>query len=156
MQRFTISLDDELALAFDRLITRHGYVNRSEAVRDLIRQHLGQRALGTVQAPWSAAVVAFVYDPHEQTVAARLADLQHTHHDLVVSGHRVPLDHHDCLETLVLRGPADAVQAFAAQVTALRGVRNGQIHAIPLAEHGRPHSHGPLAAGPHRHLKPVT
>lgn len=164
MQRFTISLDDALAGQFDAFIADQGYVNRSEAVRDLIRARLGEAVLDVPsaearggRAPASCvANVSYVYDHHEQTVAARVMDLQHDHHDLVVTSLHTHLDHHHCLETVVLRGPTAAVQAFAQQLVALRGVRHGNIHLVPLAETGRAHRHGLDTSGPHRHYTPLS
>jgi len=156
MQRFTISLDDELAAEFDQLIARRGYVNRSEAVRDLIREKLGAALLDASKARWCAATVTYVYDHHEQAVAARLADLHHGHHDLVVSSLRTHLDHDHCLETVVLRGATVAVVDFAGQLIALRGVRHGQFHALPLAEEGHSHRHPHAAPVAHRHLRPIN
>ncbi len=156
MQRFTISLDAELAADFDRLISLRGYVNRSEAVRDLIRERLGSALLDASKAKWCIATVSFVYDHHEQAVTSRLLDLQHQHHDLVVSSLHTHLDHDNCLETVVLRGPTAAVQDCASQLIALRGVRHGQIHAVPLAADGHAHRHQRGALHGHAHLKPVN
>ncbi|MFT3721229.1 nickel-responsive transcriptional regulator NikR [Pseudorhodoferax sp.] len=166
MQRFTISLDDELARQFDALIAAQGYENRSEAVRDLIRAQLGDATLasaaqpghaarGVQAAPWCVGSVAYVYDHHDQTLAGRLLDLQHAHHDLVVTSLHTHLDHDHCLETVVLRGPTPAVQAFAQRLVALRGVRHGNIHIVPLALDEHAHRH---AAGDHqhRHLRPLS
>lgn len=161
MQRFTISLDDTLAQQFDELIADKGYENRSEAVRDLIRSRLQNAALhapaqGAKQATvaWCVANVSYVYDHHEQTVTARVLKLQHDHHDLVVTSLHTHLDHDHCLETLVLRGPVQAVQTLADQLMALRGVRHGHVHVIPMAPDPRGgHSHGALPA--HVHLKPA-
>lgn len=161
MQRFTISLDDELAHEFDHLIAERGYVNRSEAVRDMIRDRLGHAVLDEVAAPWCAATVSYVYDHHEHVMTARLMDLQHDHHDLVISSQHTHLDHDNCLETVILRGPTAAVRACASQMVALRGVRHGQIHLVPLAEEGHghrhAHAHSPKNAAPvaHKHLRPV-
>lgn len=161
MQRFTISLDDELAQQFDAFIAEKGYVNRSEAVRDLIRTRLGNNRLceslqGTA-ASWCVANVSYVYDHHEQMVTTRVLDLQHDHHDLVVTSMHTHLDHDHCIETVVLRGPAPAVQACAEQLVALRGVRHGNVHLVPLESDGRRHRHADSAASaPHRHLKPIN
>jgi len=156
MQRFTISLDDDLAQEFDQLIASRGYANRSEAVRDLIRERLAATLLDTADTRWCAATVSYVYDHHEHVMTGRLLSLQHEHHDLVVSSMHTHLDHDNCLETVVLRGPADAVQACASQMIALRGVRHGQIHRLALAEEGRPHSHPHDSPAPHKHLRPVN
>ena len=143
MQRFTISLDDALAQQFDELTATHGYVNRSEAVRDLIREQIDRAQLQHQKATWCVASVSYVYDHHEHTVTERVLALQHDHHD-------------HCLETVVLRGATVAVRACAQQLVALRGVRHGNIHVVPLSEspHGHSHDHAPKAR--HAHLKPLT
>lgn len=156
MQRFTISLDEALAEEFDRLIAVRGYVNRSEAVRDLIRQQLGSALMDAKQAKWCVATVSYVYDHHDHTVTARLLDLQHEHHDMVLSCLHTHLDHDDCLETVVLRGPTAAVLACASGLIALRGVRHGQVHPIALAEASQHHRHADGAHKQHTHLKPVN
>lgn len=167
MQRFTISLDDALAEQFDTLIADQGYVNRSEAVRDLIRSRLGSDTLVQAGAGaarrggknkagdggWCVASVSYVYDHHEQTVTARVLGLQHDHHDLVITSLHTHLDHDHCLETVVLRGPTPAVQACAQQLVALRGVRHGNIHLVPLDRAGQPHAHG---ADAHVHWRPMN
>ncbi|MFT4241884.1 MAG: nickel-responsive transcriptional regulator NikR [Acidovorax sp.] len=169
MQRFTISLDDALAQQFDALITGQGYENRSEAVRDLIRSRLGSESLQGpsagaprqksaaphgAAAAWCVANVSYVYDHHEQTVAARVLGLQHDHHDLVVTSLHTHLDHDHCLETLVLRGPTEAVRTLAGQLVALRGVRHGSVHLVPLEAGGEGrHAHGGAA---HTHFKPIN
>ena len=156
MQRITISLEEDLAQQFDALIAIAGYVNRSEAVRDLIRQRLSSAMLDPARAKWCVATVTYVYDHHEHVMTARLMELQHEHHDLVVSSLHTHLDHDNCLETVILKGPTAAVQSCASQMIALRGVRNGQIHAVALSQHGHSHQHGPSAQATHKHLTPVV
>ena len=160
MQRFTISLDDALASQFDAFIADKAYVNRSEAVRDLIRARLGTAQLDAPAGKkrgkavdWCVANVSYVYDHHEQAVTGRVLDLQHDHHDLVITSLHTHLDHDHCLETVVLRGPTAAVQACAAQLVALRGVRHGNVHLVPLDAGGGSHAHG---TAPHKHLKPLN
>lgn len=156
MQRFTISLDDQLAQQFDTLIADKGYVNRSEAVRDLIRGQLGAVSLSQALAKWCVASVSYVYDHHEHPVTARVMDLQHEHHDLVVTSLHTHLDHAHCLETVVLRGATASVQACAEQLIALRGVRHGNIHLVPLNEEDHGHHHAHTPADRHTHLKPIS
>ena len=156
MQRFTISLDDELAAGFDRLIAARGYVNRSEAVRDLLRERLGSAAMDAERAKFCVANVSYIYDHHEHTVSSRVQDLQHEHHDLVVSGMHIHLDHDHCLETVVLRGSIGAVRECAQQPVALGGVRHGHVHMVPLASKTRSHQHAHAPGAGHRLLKPPS
>ena len=156
VQRFTISLDDDLAAQFDALVDGKGYENRSEAVRDLIRTELDQLALARggsgKPAKWCVATVSYVFDHTEQLVSARVLDLQHDQHDVVVSSLHTHLDHDNCLETVVLRGRIEAVRACAEKMVALRGVRHGNIHVVPLEQEAHGHAHGP--SGAHRHYRP--
>lgn len=167
MQRFTISLDDALAVSFDELIAAKGYSNRSEAVRDLIRQQLGFEYLDSAAAAWCVANLSYVYDHHDHTVTSRVMDLQHQQHDVVISSLHTHLDHDNCLETVVLRGPTAVVQALAEQLIALRGVRHGHLNLVPLMqtplahEHERGHPHPPAPSdrshpATHTHFKPLS
>jgi CopG family transcriptional regulator, nickel-responsive regulator len=148
MQRFTISLDDRLAAEFDRLIAEHGYDNRSEAVRDLLRSRLDRAQEAAQPDAACVACLSYVYNHHELDLAARLMDLQHDHHELTVSSMHAHLDHEHCIETLILRGPAQAVRRFADRVTAERGVHHGELNLV-VAEVGDEHRH---AGGGHRHV----
>lgn len=144
MERFTISLDERLASEFDRLIKERGYLNRSEAVRDMLRGKLDTLRLQEKQAPFCVASLSYVYNHHERDLAERLTELQHQHHDLVVASTHVHLDHENCLETVMLRGKTEVVRRFADTLIAERGVRHGQVNLVPVdveAGHGHVHSH---------------
>lgn len=156
MQRFTISLPDDLALKFDGLVAERQYGNRSEAVRDLIREHLDQLQLRQPHTDACGASVSFVYQHDDRTMIGKLLALQHEHHDLVVTSQHVHLDHHFCLETVVLRGPAAAVQRCAEDMLALRGIEHGQVHYIPLLADGEGHVHPGGGQGGHRHFVPAS
>jgi CopG family nickel-responsive transcriptional regulator len=132
MQRLTISLDDDLAAAFEDWVAARGYENRSEAFRDLLRRELGDAALqGRPHAP-CVATLTYLYDHHERTVARRLTDMQHDHHELTICSTHAHLDHDHCVETVILRGPVAQVRAFAESVMAQRGVRHGNLHLVPF------------------------
>jgi CopG family nickel-responsive transcriptional regulator len=133
MQRLTISLDDDLAGAFDELIQRRGYANRSEAFRDLLRRELGENDLAVGKAKQCVAVLSYVFDHHERQLASRLTDIQHDHHDLAVATMHAHISHEDCVETVILRGATDKVRDFAQSVIAETGVRHGHMELIPVA-----------------------
>lgn len=150
MERFTISLDRELASAFDDLIRERGYANRSEAVRDLLRSHLQRSAIRQDTSGSCIAFLSYVYNHHERELCDRLLKLQHDHHDLTVSSTHALLDHEQCMESVILKGRIDAVRRFAELLIAERGVRHGQLNLVPV-DLGPAHQHGGRA---HRHLKP--
>jgi CopG family nickel-responsive transcriptional regulator len=128
LTRFGVSLEQELLARFDRLIARKGYTNRSEALRDLIRESLvrEQWDLGTAEA---VGTVTLVYSHDVRDLADKLTDLQHAHYTAIVSTLHVHLDPHHCLEVLVLRGKAKEIKAIADRLIGTRGVKHGTFSA---------------------------
>jgi CopG family nickel-responsive transcriptional regulator len=160
MERITISIETELAEAFDGLVDRHGYASRSEAIRDLVRGWISQEALRGENTPYCVAQIGFVYSRRDRTLAERLAAIQHDHHDLVVSSMLLHLDHDHCLETTFVRGATRSVRTFADRLIAQRGVRHGSISIIPVDVSDASHQHAPPehgdGSGPHVHMKPLA
>jgi CopG family transcriptional regulator, nickel-responsive regulator len=126
--RFGVSLEGELLRRFDRLIGKKGYATRSEAIRDLIREHLvrEQWEMGTDEA---VGTVTLVYDHDTRDLEEKLNDLQHAHYKSIVSALHVHLDPHNCLEVLVLRGKASVLKAIADRLIGTRGVKHGTFSA---------------------------
>ena len=149
MERFTISLDTPLAEEFDRLIHARGYQNRSEAMRDILRQHIENERLRTEQAPTCVAAVSYVYSHHELALAERVVNLQHHYHDLTIASMHAHLDHDQCIESLLLKGPTQQVRACAERLMAERGVRHGALNLIPVDEVLHPHVHDAQSGHPH-------
>lgn len=141
MERITISLETELADEFERLIRARGYQNRSEAIRDILRQFIEQQRLRGAQAPNCVANVSYVYNHHERTLADRLIDLQHHYHDLTIASMHSHLDHDQCIESLLLKGPTAEVRACANRLIAERGVRHGMLNLVPVDVERHVHSH---------------
>ena len=138
--RFGVSLEGELLARFDELAGELGYDNRSEALRDLIRQRLLARDFERGVASGSGdawAVVTLVYDHHELELPKRLTEAQHAHHEAVVSTLHVHLSHDECLEVLVGRGRAASVKELGEKLTSLRGVRNGRLVVASVGVGGR-------------------
>lgn len=154
MQRLTISLDESLAQTFDDLVKEQGYQSRSEAVRDLVRQAIESRRLAQIVDANCVANLSYVYNHHTRALAERLISIQHEHHDLVVSTTHVHLDHDNCLESAILKGPALAVRALADRIQAERGVRFGSLNIISVTPND--HHHGPEhhTHSGHEHLSP--
>jgi len=128
LTRFGISLDAKLLREFDRLIKRKGYTNRSEAIRDLIRDNLvrEQWELGTAEA---VGTITLVYNHETRELADKLTDLQHDHYERIVSTLHVHLDAHYCLEVMVVRGRAAELKQIADKLIGTRGVKHGTFSA---------------------------
>ena len=120
--RFSVSLPKPLLDELDRRVVDKGYASRSELVRDLIRERL-------VEETWErgdeevAGVLTIVYDHHQRELTQHILDIQHRQYVHVVATTHVHIDHHNCLETIILRGlPAD-IERLSQEIGGLRGVR---------------------------------
>lgn len=123
--RFGVSLDHHLLQGFDRLIKDKKYINRSEAIRDLIRDQLveeewtfGEKVVGTI---------TIVYDHDVRELGETLAHLQHRYHKAVQSTLHVHLDERNCMEVLVVMGKGAAVKAIADRLIGTKGVKHGKL-----------------------------
>ncbi|MBN9089863.1 MAG: nickel-responsive transcriptional regulator NikR [Reyranella sp.] len=150
MQRITLSVDDELVAALDRHMKARRYASRSEALRDILREHRTREQLDRPAEGdgFCVATLAYVYDHETRDLGRRLTQVQHRHHDLQVATLHVHLDHGSCLEVSVLRGPVKAVRSLADDTVSQRGVRHGELHVIPASRVDGHHSHG---GGSHTH-----
>ncbi len=125
--RFGVSLDSDLLEKFDKLCEERCYQTRSEAIRDLIRNTL-------VLKEWEdtdreiAGTLTLVYDHHKSDLAQKLTEIQHDAHDVILSSLHVHLDHFNCLEVLVLRGPGDTVRELGQKLISTKGVKHGKLN----------------------------
>ena len=119
-------MDEELLARFDERIRLAGYTSRSEAIRDVVRDYL-------VREDWASGdaevvgTVTLVYDHHTRQLEDRLTDIQHDHHESIRCTTHVHLDHHNCLEVIVLSGRASEVRRLAEGLISTRGVKHGQL-----------------------------
>ena len=126
LARFGVSLSRSLLKELDGMVRKKGYRNRSQALSDMIRDQLMdyQQKSGDSEV---AGTVTLVYDHHRPNVQESLTDLQHKHLDKIISTLHVHLDHHNCLEVLVVRGKASVVKSIAEHLIAVRGVKHGKL-----------------------------
>ena len=126
LERVGVSLDTPLLAAFDVLIRGQGYANRSEAIRDLIRGKLTEAALASPEAEGIGSVF-LVYDHHASKLAEQLIQLQHSHLLKVIASVHVHLDHHNCLEVIIIKGQVQEIQRLADKMASLKGVKLGKL-----------------------------
>jgi CopG family nickel-responsive transcriptional regulator len=142
MQRITITIDDELLEAIDRVILTRGYQNRSEAIRDLARAGMAELQEAAPAQHAGVAALVYVYDHESRELAKRLTRSFHDHHDLSLATMHVHLDHESCLEVAVLHGAMSDIRHFAEHVISERGVRHGRLVAVPVEVEADSHAHG--------------
>jgi len=125
-KRFGVSIPDELLAKLDKLAKKKGYSNRSEVLRDLVRDRF-------VDEEWAGdntevvGTVTLAYNHHAHALSDKLADLQHSHFKNIISTTHIHLDAHNCLEVLVVRGKSRKVKEIANQLIATKGVKHGKL-----------------------------
>ena len=149
LSRIGIALDSDLLERFDHYISHRGYTNRSEAFRDLIRDKLVGEKTAQPQAT-VVGTVTLIYDHHAHGVTDKLTDLQHAHHELVVSTSHAHLDHESCLEVLIVHGKSVEVEEFAGRLIGLKGVQHGRL-VMTVSEPALHQTHANGHKHPHRH-----
>jgi CopG family nickel-responsive transcriptional regulator len=153
LSRIGIALDSDLLKRFDHSIEKSGYTNRSEAFRDLIRDRLVREQTAEPDAT-VVGTVTLIYNHHAYGIGEKLTEVQHEHHDLVVSTSHAHLDHDSCLEVLIVHGNAARVQNFGDLLIGLKGVQHGRlVMTVPSldAEHTHEHTLAHAHAHPHKH-----
>ena len=124
--RFGVSLEPDLLKKFDAIITKKGYTNRSEAIRDLIRTQISQKELEDKDAQ-GLGTLTILYSHHAGPLSKQLMDLQHEHHEAILTTTHIHIDHDNCLEVLILQGKIGTIQKLADSIKALRGIKLGSL-----------------------------
>ncbi len=124
--RFGVSIEPDLIKKFDIMIKKEGYTNRSEALRDLIRKNLIKHDNKNPNTK-SIGTLTMIYDHHTGNLTNKLLDLQHDHHNEILSTTHIHIDHHNCLEVLVLKGKTGNIKKLADNIKSLKGIKHGEL-----------------------------
>ncbi len=126
VSRFSVSLPPSLLKQLDGMSGEKGYENRSSAIADMIRGQLieHRQKYGTEDI---AGTITLVYDHHKPHLQATLTEIQHDHHDVILSTVHVHLDHHNCLEVLLVRGKAGVIRKISDELISAKGVKHGKL-----------------------------
>jgi CopG family nickel-responsive transcriptional regulator len=125
LARTGVSIDEDLLLEFDRLIKKRGYKNSSEAFRDLIRDALLTETVDSNKPV--VGTLTLVYDHHVPNLSEKLTGAQHSAGAMILAATHVHLDHHYCLEVVIMKGKSRELQELADRMLALRGVELGKL-----------------------------
>ncbi len=136
--RFSVSMEEDLLHQFDCLIEQKGYTNRSEAVRDIVRDALVEESVKTPDGIVYGALV-FIYDHHKRELEKSLSNLQHDYYENIISTSHVHVDHDHCMEVVLLKGKAVVLKTIAEKLISFKGVKHGKL-TLTMALQG--HHHG--------------
>ena len=123
--RTGISLEQDLLEKFDLLIKQKGYANRSEAIRDLVRDHFVEEDVASNKVV--VGTITLIYDHHQPKLSEQLVSAQHDYKGQVLATTHVHLDHHNCLEVIILKGHGTEVKKFSDNLLSLKGVKHGKL-----------------------------
>ncbi len=133
LSRFGVSMESELLRRFDRWLEECGYPNRSEAIRTLVRDSL-------VKAAWLdsnqdvAGTITLVYDHHQRDLEGWLTQVQHEWEGAILATTHIHLDHHHCLEVLIVKGKPGNIRSFYGTIRGAKGVKHGQLSISTTGE----------------------
>jgi len=119
-------MESKLLYQFDELIKKKNYNNRSEAIRDLIRDFI-------VENQWEAedvetfGTITYVFNHEVREISDKLTDMQHKHYQNIISTMHVHLDKHNCLEVMVVKGTSKEITKIADEIISTKGVKHGKL-----------------------------
>ncbi len=132
LTRFGVSMDEKLLQNFDQIIEEKGYQNRSEAVRDLVRDAILQHNCTNDKEIVAGAILLF-YNHHQNQLVNEMLDIQHDYHANILATTHLHIDHHNCLELIAVKGHASDLRILSNRLITLKGVFYGKLTVSPLA-----------------------
>jgi CopG family transcriptional regulator, nickel-responsive regulator len=138
--RFGVSMEKDLLCEFDSLCSAKGYENRSEAIRDMVRNLLIENKLKEENTE-GVGTLTLVYNHHQRELEEKLTEYQHHHLNEIISSVHIHLTAHLCLEVLLLRGKAKEIKKVADGLIATKGVQHGKLVMTAVGRDTHTHHH---------------
>ena len=140
--RFGVSMEESLLHEFDHMILHKGYTNRSEAVRDIVRDKLIEESIQSPRGNVYGALV-YVYDHHKRELEKSLSNIQHDYFENIISTSHVHVDHDSCMEVVLLKGRVETLKSIAEKILSFKGVKHGKLTLTtsPTTHHSHRHHH---------------
>lgn len=125
LKRFGVSLEEDLLKELDHFVLEKGFPNRSQAIRHLVKNN-------RVEENWEenkevAGAIVLVYDHHISDLQNRSTEIQHEYYEAILSVQHVHLDHHNCIETIAVKGKAKVLQKLADKLITMKGIQHGKL-----------------------------
>ena len=127
IERVGISIPHDLLKAFDEYVAEKGYSNRSEAIRDLMREALNEENISSDKDAIIVGTLTMIYNHHVRTLTEDITELQHKYHHCILANTHIHLDHDNCLEVVLLRGTVRDIERITGALVAMKGVKLGKV-----------------------------
>lgn len=134
LTRFGVSMDEKLLQTFDEMIDEKGYPNRSEAVRDLVRDAILQHKWVN-DAEMVAGAILLFYNHHQNNLLDEMTRIQHDYYNNILATTHFHIDHDNCLEVIVVKGIAKDLKTLSNKLITLKGVFYGKLTISPFENH---------------------
>lgn len=131
LYRFGVSIEQSLIDKFDNYLSKRGYYNRSEAIRDLVRELLAKEKVEIKNAV-VYGVVSFIYNHHQRELEDKITSYQHENYKSIISTTHIHIDHENCLEVIIMKDKAKRIKTIAEEIFALKGVKSGKVSFVSL------------------------
>ena len=130
--RLSFTIDRRLLEHLERLLSETGYGNRSEFIRDLVRNRLVEREWELDQEV--VGTLTIIYDHHQRGLTEKLTSLQHHWEGTILATTHVHLDEHTCVEAILIRGQASQIEELGHTIRHLKGVLKGDLSLASLGK----------------------
>jgi CopG family nickel-responsive transcriptional regulator len=131
LYRFGVSMEHDLIQKFDNYLEKRGFYNRSEAIRDLVRQLLAKEKV-EIKNDIVYGVISFIYNHHQRELEEKITDYQHENYKSIISTTHIHIDEKNCLEIVLMKDRAKKIKKIAEEIFSLKGVKNGQVSFLSL------------------------
>ncbi len=131
LYRFGVSMEQSLIDKFDNYLSKRGYYNRSEAIRDLVRDLLAKEKVEVKNAV-VFGIVSFIYDHHQRELEDKITTFQHENYKSIISTTHIHIDQDNCLEVIIMKDKAKKIKQISDEIFALKGVKSGQLSFVSL------------------------
>jgi len=131
LYRFGVSMEHDLIQKFDNYLEKRGFYNRSEAIRDLVRQLLAKEKV-EIKNDIVFGVISFIYNHHQRELEEKITDYQHENYKSIISTTHIHIDEKNCLEIVLMKDRAKKIKKIAEEIFSLKGVKNGQVSFLSL------------------------
>ncbi len=125
LKRFGVSMEKNLLEKFDEFIRKHKYKNRSEGIRDIIREKFVEEEWETGKEV--AGCIVLVYEHDVREIVDKIIDIQHKYHQNIISTQHIHMDKENCMEIIAVKGKVEKIKELYFYLKALKGVKYSSI-----------------------------